>query len=75
MERNSAQGTWIQSDEKLFFCMQFFEKKIVHVVIDRYFSLFLKGFEDFLTLRLSLIVPLSCSVLPKVMFHLLANRL
>ena len=27
--------------------MQFFEKKMVHVVIDMYFSLFLKYFEDF----------------------------
>ena len=27
--------------------MQFFEKKVVHVVIDRYFSLFLTGFENF----------------------------
>ena len=36
---------------------------MVHVVIDRYFSLFLKGlkifFEDFLNQRLSLIVPLN----------------
>ena len=31
---------------------------MVHVVIDRYFSLFLKGLKIFLDLRLSLIVPL-----------------
>ena len=32
---------------------------MVHVVIDRYFSLFLKGLKIFLNPRLSLIVPLS----------------
>ena len=49
MKRNSAQGPRKKSDEKPFFCQIYaiFEKKIVHVVIDRYFSLFLKGFEDF----------------------------
>ena len=31
---------------------------MVHVVIDRYFSVFLKGLKIFLNWRLSLIVPL-----------------
>ena len=38
--------------------MRFFWEKMVHVVIDRYFSSYLMGFEDFLNLILSLIVPL-----------------
>ena len=39
----------MKSDEKLFFVkfMRFFEKKMVQVVIKKYFSLFLKNFEDF----------------------------
>ena len=49
MERNSAQGHGIKSYEKLFFCQIYasFWEKIEHVVIDRYFSLFLKVFKDF----------------------------
>ena len=43
----------MKSDEKPFFCQIYaifchFEGKMVHVVIDRYFSLFLKGFKIFL---------------------------
>ena len=37
----------MKSDEKPFLCQiyyNFFREKMVHVVIDRYFSLFLKGF-------------------------------
>ena len=39
----------MKSDEKLFFYQiyAFFRERMVHVVIDKYFSLFLKGFEDF----------------------------
>ena len=39
----------MKSDEKPFLCQIYaiFEEKMVHVVIDRYFSLFLKGFEFF----------------------------
>ena len=39
----------MKSDEKLFFCQiyEFFKDKMAHVVIDRYFSLYLKVFEDF----------------------------
>ena len=50
----------MKSDEKLFFCQIYaiFCGKNVHDVIDRYFSLFLKGLKFFLNLRLSLIVPL-----------------
>ena len=33
--------------------------QLVHVAIDKHFSLFLKGFEDFLTPTLSLLVPLT----------------
>ena len=36
---------------------------MVHVVIDRYVSLFLKGLKSFLNPRLSLIVPLSSKFL------------
>ena len=36
-----------------------FRGKMVHVVIDWYFSLFLKGLKIFLNVRLSLIVPLN----------------
>ena len=37
------------ADEKPFFCQIYaiFFRKMVHVVIDWYFPLFLKGFEDF----------------------------
>ena len=53
----------VKSDEKPFFCQIFkfigFLGKMVHVVIDRYFSLFLKGLKIFLNRRLSLIVPLT----------------
>ena len=51
----------MKSDEKLFFCQiyaVFFLRKIVHVVIDRYFPLFLKGLKIFLSPMLPLIVPL-----------------
>ena len=53
----------MKSDEKPFFCQLnvfffFFLGKMVHVVIDGYFCLFLKGLKIFLSLRLSLIVPL-----------------
>ena len=42
----------------------FLRKKMVQVVIDRYFSLFLKSFEDFFFYpRLSLIVPLSLDII------------
>ena len=40
----------MKSDENQFFCqiyVIFFKEKIAHFVIQRYFSLFLKGFEDF----------------------------
>ena len=39
----------IKSDEKSFFCQIYviFGSKMVHVVIDGYFSLFLKGFKVF----------------------------
>ena len=37
----------MKSDEKPFF-MRFFSRKMVHVVIDRYFCLFLKGLKIFL---------------------------
>ena len=41
----------MKSDEKTFFCRisEIFWRKMVHVVIDRYFSLFLKGLKIFLT--------------------------
>ena len=47
-------------DKKLISCQIYviFLEKMVHVVIDRYFSSYLMGFEDFLNLILSLIVPL-----------------
>ena len=54
----------MKSDEKPFFCQIhaiIFWAKMVHVMIDRHFSLFLKGLNIFLNLRLSLIVTLSCS--------------
>ena len=56
MEKAVAYG--IKSDEKPFFCQIYaiIWGKMVHVVIDRYFSLFLKGFlKIFLNPRLSLI--------------------
>ena len=39
----------MKSDWKLFFCQIYaiFWEKMVHVVIDKYFSLFLKGLEEF----------------------------
>ena len=51
----------MESDEKPFFCQinAFAWGKMVHVVIDTYFSLFQKGLKIFLNPRLSLIVPLS----------------
>ena len=54
----SAHG--MKSDEKSVFCQIYaiFGGKMVHVVIDRCFSLLLKGLKIFLNLRLSLIVPL-----------------
>ena len=59
IERNSAWGR-MKSEEKPFFCKIYviFWQKMVHVVIDRYFSWFVKGFEIFLSPKLSLIVPL-----------------
>ena len=50
----------MKSDEKPFFCQIYaiFWGKMVHVVIDRYFSLFLKGLKIFPNPKLSLIVPL-----------------
>ena len=55
----SAQA--MKSDEKPFFCQIYaiFLRKMIHVVIDRYFSLFLKGLMIFLNPRLALIVSLS----------------
>ena len=49
IERNSAQAPQNESDEKPFFCQTdaIFWEKMVYVVIDRNFALFLKGFEDF----------------------------
>ena len=51
----------MKSDEKLLFCQIYaiVWGKMVHVVIDRYFSLFVKGLKIFLNPRLSLIVPLT----------------
>ena len=39
----------MKSDKKLFFCQIYaiFLRKMEHVVIDNYFSLFLKSVEDF----------------------------
>ena len=50
----------MKSDENLFFCQIYaiVWGKMAYVVIDRYFSLFLKGLKIFLNPRLSLIVPL-----------------
>ena len=51
----------MKSDEKHFFCCQIYAivwGKMVHVVIDRYFSLFLKSLKIFPSPRLSLMVPL-----------------
>ena len=61
MERNSARANRMKSDRKLFFCQMYaiFGEKMEHVVINMYFSLFLKGLKIFLNLMLSsLIVPL-----------------
>ena len=64
MERNSAWAHGMKSGEKPFFYQMyaFFCGKMVHVVIDRYFSLFLKGLEIFPNLRISLIVPFNCEI-------------
>ena len=53
----------MKSDEKLIFCRIYaiIWEKIAHVMIDRYFSLFLKGYKIFLNPWLSLIVPLKAS--------------
>ena len=65
----------MKSDEKPFWCeiySLFFGEKMVHVVIERYFSLFLKDFEDLLNPKLSLIVPvtaLNAVLLLKRNFH------
>ena len=47
-------------DEKTYFCQIYviLLETMVHVMIDRYFSLFLKGLKIFLNPRQSLIVPL-----------------
>ena len=49
MERNSSQDPRRESEKTRFFSVNLcdFEKKKVHVVIDRCFSLFLKGSEGF----------------------------
>ena len=39
-------GHGMKSDEKLFFC-QIFWRNMVHVIIDKYFSVFLKGWKIF----------------------------
>ena len=54
----------MKSDEKPFFCQIYVivSGKMVHVVIDKYFSLFPKGLKIFLNPRLSLIVPLTVSL-------------
>ena len=46
----------IKSDENPFFCQVYamFWEKMVHVVIDRYFSLFLKGLKNLFNPRLLL---------------------
>ena len=51
----------MKSDEKPFFCQIYltFQEKMVHVVLDRYCSLFLKGLKIFPNLMLSLIVLLT----------------
>ena len=51
----------MKSDEKPFSCQIYvtFLRKMVPVVIQRYFSLFLKGLKIFLNLRVSLIVTLT----------------
>ena len=51
----------MKSAEKPFFCQicVIFLRKMVHVVIDRHFSLCLEGLKIFLYPRLSLIVPLT----------------
>ena len=60
MERNSLSAHGMKSDEKQFFCQIYaiFWGEMVHVVIDRYFSLFLKVLKIYLNPRLSLIVSL-----------------
>ena len=45
---------------------------MVHVMIDRYFSLFLKGLKIVLNLRLSLIVPLRGNM-EMVLFHIMGK--
>ena len=61
MERNSARVYRMKCEEKPFFCQIYaiVWGKMVHVVIDRYFSLFVKGLKIFLNPRLSPIIPLS----------------
>ena len=59
MEENSAQGPRNEIWWKDVFYTIFFKRKMVQVVIDRYFSLFLKGLKIFLNPMLSLIVGLS----------------
>ena len=48
MERNDVRAHGMISVEKLFSCQIYaiFWEKMEHVVINRYFSLILKGFED-----------------------------
>ena len=60
MQRNSAQGPRMKSDENPFFCPIYtiYLETMVHVVIDSYFSLFLNSLK-ILNPRRSLIVPLS----------------
>ena len=55
----SAHG--MKPDKKPFFCQIYgiFKENMVHVVIEGYLSLFLKGLKIFLNPRLSLIVPVS----------------
>ena len=50
MMKNSVQGPQMKSDENLFFCQIYaiFGGNMVHIVIDRHFSLFLKGLKIFL---------------------------
>ena len=49
MERNGVQGPLNKIWWKTVFCQIYaiFGEKMVNVVIDRYFTVFLKGFEDF----------------------------
>ena len=60
MEETVLRASGMKSDEKPFFCQIYaiVWGKMVHVVIDKNFSLFLKSLKTFLNPRLSLIVPL-----------------